>query len=69
MRELPVNYIAPGTFRRCANYDQLVTVVTDTGRTYMIQDDQYSCMIKNGEYMSHANHFLLWLIDLEKPKS
>jgi hypothetical protein len=51
--------------RICENYDNLVILVTDTGRTYSIENDNFSCMIKNGEYMSHARHFQLWLLALQ----
>jgi hypothetical protein len=69
MNEQRVKYLAAQSSFRFSYHPDLVIVTTDTGRTYAIENDNFSCMVKDGEFMSHSRHFLLWLLDLEKPKS
>ena len=62
MQPNEVTYVAPERISRFCGVDDLTIIVTETGRTYAVVGDQWSCYIDKvtGEYMSQAQHFLKW---------
>jgi hypothetical protein len=54
-----VAYVSQGTFSHFCGYEVTV-LVTETGRTYTIKNDPWSCYIVNGEAIGHAEHFIRW---------
>ena len=59
-----VYYVAPGMHSanvHPGNSGDLVVAVTETGRTYLIFNSDWSCYVHDGKYYSNAQNFLRWL--------
>jgi hypothetical protein len=66
---LEVSFLSPGRFSRLSGHEVTI-VVTDTGRTYQIIENQWACYIDpvTGDYRGQSANFMRWLLDLEKSK-